>query len=79
MNALPEATQDRLRQMMQDIAELADLLPPSTSRAFGELGPHLLQLRLGKYDVRYSISENDRTLTIEHVIVPDDEELPRTG
>ena len=77
---LPAETQGRLRQMLQDIAELADLVPPSIARSWraSEQGPNLLQLRLGKVDVRYSISEDERTLTVEHVIAPD-EDLEQTG
>jgi mRNA-degrading endonuclease RelE of RelBE toxin-antitoxin system len=76
LSPLPPETQSRLRQMLQDIAELADLVPPSVARSWraSEQGPQLLQLRLGKVDVRYSIAEDDRTLTIEHVIVPEEEE-----
>ncbi len=73
---MPAATQHRLQQMLQDIAELADLLPPSTARSWREQGPHLLHLRLGRFDVRYSISEDDRALTIEHVIVPEEDAEP---
>jgi hypothetical protein len=82
LHALPLDTQDRLRQMLQDIAELADLVPPSVARSWrvGENGANLMQLGLGKLDVRYSIAEDDRTLTIEHVIVPeDDKEMGQAG
>ena len=73
LGQLPAATQLRLRQMLQDIAELADLVPPSTGRAWtASDGSSLLQLQLGRINVRYSISEATRTLTIEHVIPPDD-------
>ena len=68
--------------MLLDIVELADLVPPSTARSWraSEQGRPLLQLRLGKLDVRYSISEDDRSLTIEHVIIPeDDTELEKTA
>ena len=82
MIARPEATSLRLRQMLQDIAELADLVPPSTGRAWtASDGSTLLQLQLGRVSVRYSISEENRTLTIEHVIVPQEEpaDLEPTG
>jgi hypothetical protein len=82
LTGLPPETQNRLRQMVEDIAELADLMPPSTARSWRatEQGPHLLQLRLGKLDVRYSISEEARSFTIEHVIVPEEnEELEKTA
>jgi mRNA-degrading endonuclease RelE of RelBE toxin-antitoxin system len=82
LHALPPETQDRLRQMLQDIAELADLVPPSVARSWraGENGLNLMALKLGKLDVRYCIAEDDRTLTIEHVIVPeDDQKLGHAG
>jgi hypothetical protein len=82
LTGLQPETQSRLRQMLQDIAELADLVPPSVARSWraSEHGPHLLQLRLGKVDVRYGISEEERTLTVEHVIVPeDDREMEQAG
>jgi hypothetical protein len=74
--------QVRLRQMLQDIAELADLVPPSTARSWtaGE-SPQLLQLQLGRVSVRYSIDEESRTLTVEHVVVPTDsaDDLEKVG
>ena len=82
LSALPPDLQERLRHMLLDIVELADLVPPSTARSWraSEQGRPLLQLRLGKLDVRYSISEDDRSLTIEHVIIPeDDTELEKTA
>jgi mRNA-degrading endonuclease RelE of RelBE toxin-antitoxin system len=72
LGRLPPETQERLRQMLQDIAELADLVPPATGRSWmAGVGETLLKLRMGKVDVRYSLSQESRTLTIEHVIVPD--------
>ncbi|MCA1825746.1 MAG: hypothetical protein LC689_02260, partial [Myxococcales bacterium] len=47
LNQLSEDTQIRLRQMLNDIAELADLVPPSTGRAWNETdATQLLQLHL---------------------------------
>lgn len=79
LSQVQEETQLRLRRMIEDIAELADLVPPSSGRAWrvGD-GSSLLHLRLGRVDVRYSISEESRTLTIEHVIIPD-QGLGQTG
>ncbi len=77
LEQLAPETQDRLRRMMQDIAELADLMPPSAdSWSAGQTSP-LLLLTMGRVNVRYSISEEERTLTVEHVIVP--EELGDVG
>ena len=73
LSHLGEETQLRLRQMLQDIAELADLVPPSTSRGWNASdGTQLLQLHVGRVTVRYSIDEGSRTLRIEHVVVPTD-------
>jgi hypothetical protein len=42
--------------------------------------PDLLTLQLGRVCVRYLITEESRTLSIEHVIILDDEEpLGQTG
>jgi mRNA-degrading endonuclease RelE of RelBE toxin-antitoxin system len=80
LSQLPPDTQQRLRQMLHDIAELADLVPPSTARTWraGD-GGSLLLLRLGRVGVRYSINEESRTLTIEHLINPGEEDLDPTG
>jgi hypothetical protein len=73
--------QERLRQMLEEITELANVNPsrPGDSWMSGAKPP-LLTLQMGRVCVRYSISEESRTLTIEHVILLDDEEpLPQTG
>jgi hypothetical protein len=80
LSQLPGETQQRLRQMLQDIAELADVAPLATGRSWSMGGTQLLQLQLGRVTVRYSISEESRTLTIEHVILlDDDQDLSETG
>ena len=81
LERLPEDTQARLQQMFQDITELADLTPPNTGANFmSGAAPPLLSLQLGRVCVRYSISEENRTLTIQHVILLNDEEpLGQTG
>lgn len=80
LERLAPEKQQRLRQMIRDIAELADLVPPSTGSSWraGD-AKSLLQLRLGRIDVRYSISEENRTLTIEHVNIPDSDEYEKVG
>ena len=80
LERLAEDKQQRLRHMVEDIAQLADLVPPSTGRNWraGD-GQSLLQLRLGRIDVRYSISEENRTLTIEHVNIPDTDGFEKAG
>lgn len=71
LEQLPADTQDRLRRMMQDIAELADLMPAPNRHAWDDASSPLLQLQMGRVTVRYSIDEETRTLTIQHVIVPE--------
>ena len=78
LRGLGQETQVRLRQMLQDIAELADLVPPTTAQSWHATSP-LLQLQLGRVCVRYSINEESRTLAVEHVIVPEESELDRAG
>jgi hypothetical protein len=81
LRRLPVETQRRLRQMLQDITELADLTPPNVAHTWMSAGtPPLLTLQLHRVHVRYAITEESRTLSIEHVIVLDDEEpLGQTG
>jgi len=80
LRALARDTQLRLRQMLNDIAELADLVPPQTAEAWRVSGSlPLLQLQLGRISVRYSINEENRTLAVEHVIVPDERDFDRAG
>ena len=80
LRLLPPETQLRLRQMLQDIAELADLVPPTTAQSWRTAGTSpLLQLQLGRVCVRYSINEESRTLAVEHVIAPDEDELSRAS
>ena len=81
LDQLPSETQHRLRQMIQEITELADLTPPNTGHVWNERGASpLLTLQLGRIFVRYRISEDTRTVTIEHVVVLDDDSpLERAG
>ena len=77
LGQLPPETQHRLRQMIQEITELADLTPPNTGTTWVASGaPQLLTLQLGHVCVRYSISEDTRTLVIQHVIVLEEDEGP---
>ena len=75
LSLLPLPMQEMLRNMVQDIAEVADRSPPSTKLSWRESDERsLLKLVVGRVAVRYSLSETSRTLAIEHVIVPDEEE-----
>ena len=74
LSQLPRETQQRLRQMIEEITELADLTPANTGMTWVAAGaPQLLTLQLGRIFVRYSISEDTRTVTIEHVVLLDDD------
>ena len=76
LHQLPVSTQLRLRQILQEIAESADLVPPSTVRGWiRDDSSCLLNLHMGRVLVQYSLTENDRTLTLEHVIIPEDDLL----
>ena len=80
LGALPEEAQQRLRQMLQDIAGLADLAPPEAGQSWQRVGSSpLLQLQLGRVNVRYSISQENRTLAVEHVIVLEEQDFERAG
>jgi hypothetical protein len=81
LEQLAPEMQERLRQMLQEITELADLTPPNTGRVWVAGGPSpLLTLQLGRICVRYSISEDTRTVTVEHVVLMnDDPPLDRAG
>ena len=75
LGRLSAEMQQRLRQMLHDITELADLTPPNVGQTWMAGGtPPLLTLQLGRVHVRYSISEESRTLTIHHITGQDDEE-----
>ena len=82
LGRLSAGTQARLRRMLQDIAELADPVPPSSAQSWtASDAASLLQLQLARITVRYSISEESRTLAIEHVILPADsaDDLEKVG
>jgi hypothetical protein len=80
LGALPPRDQERLRQMLYDITSLIDVLPPGAPRSWRDRGkPALLELQLGRVSVRYFIDEASRTLTVEHVIIPERRGLHRVG
>jgi len=73
--------QARLRRMLHDITELVDLTPANTGQMWvAGATPAMFNLRVGRVQVRYTISVDTRSLTIQDVIPLDDEEpLGRTG
>jgi hypothetical protein len=78
---LSEALQLKLRSMLEEIAETAALAPAVTAHTWiATLSRPLLQLRLGRLSVHYAIDGDTRTLSVEHVVVPDGEQdLENTG
>ena len=67
--------------ILEEITDLASISPPRPDNSWlSETLPPLLTLQMGRVCVRYSISDESRTLSIEHVIFLDDEEpLEKTG
>ena len=63
---------DKLKSMLEDIAELAATVPMGLGGvSYRGFSTPLLQLKLGPITVRYAIDENTRTLSVEHVIAPE--------
>ena len=81
LRELPAPVQAKLQSMLEEIAELAALSPPVTAHSWiASLSRPLLQLRLGRVSVHYAIDGDTRTLSVEHVVVPDGEQdLESTG
>src|SRR5947208_1555529 len=75
LSQLSRASRTRCGQMIEEITELAELPPANTGMTLvADAAPQLLTLQLGRVCVRYSISEDTRTLSIEHVIVIDEDD-----
>jgi hypothetical protein len=81
LRELPVALQNQLRSMLEEIAELAAQSPAVPSQTWiASFSRPLLQLRLGRVSVHYAIDAETRTLSVEHVVVPDGEQdLENTG
>ena len=73
LRAIPSDQRSRLVQMLCDIAEIAELLPPPAIDLTGEAG--LLWLSAGGTRVLYSVDEADGGLVVQHVLAAP---LPRT-
>lgn len=78
---LPTALQEKLRSMLEEIAEIAAHSPAVTAHTWiASFSRPLLQLRLGRVSVHYAIDGETRTLSVEHVVVPDGEQdMENTG
>ena len=69
--------QDKLKEMLEDIAEIAASAPAGLAHAWNtSFNRPLLQLRQGSVTVRYLIDEDTRTISIEHVIVAEEPVAP---
>lgn len=81
LRELPVALQQKLRSMVEEIAEIAAHSPAVTAHTWiASFSRPLMQLRLGRVSVHYAIDEETRTLSVEHVVVPDGEQdLENTG
>ena len=73
LRRLPDDAQSKLKEMLEDIAEIAASVPVGLAHAWNtSFNRPLLQLRLGRTVLRYAIDEDTRTISVEHVVVPDD-------
>jgi mRNA-degrading endonuclease RelE of RelBE toxin-antitoxin system len=81
LRELPEPLQQKLRSMIEEIADIAALSPGVAGHTWvASFSRPLLQLRLGRVSVHYAIDQETRTLSVEHVVVPDGEQdLESTG
>ena len=72
LRRLPSAQQDKLKEMLEDIAEIAASAPAGLAHAWNtSFSRPLLQLRHGRVTLRYAIDEDTRTISVEHVVVPE--------
>jgi hypothetical protein len=65
--------QQKVKEMLEDIAEIAASAPVGLAHAWNtSFNRPLLQLRLGRTTVRYAIDEDTRTISVEHAVIPED-------
>ena len=73
LRRLPGDEQQKVKEMLEDIAEIASSTPVGLAHAWNtSFNRPLLQLRLGRTTVRYAIDEDTRTISVEHVVIPED-------
>lgn len=73
LRQVPQDAQAKLREMLEDIAEIAGSAPAGLAHAWNtSFDRPLLQLSLGRITVRYAIDEDTRTISVEHAVVPED-------
>ena len=72
LRRLPPDQQQKLHEMLEEISEIAASAPAGLAHAWNNaFNRPLLQLRYGRTTVRYAIDEDTRTISVEHVIVPE--------
>ncbi|HTO96274.1 MAG TPA: hypothetical protein VMK66_04440 [Myxococcales bacterium] len=72
LRKLPGEEQAKLREMLEDIAEIAGSVPAGLAQAWNtSFDRPLLQLRVGRTTVRYAIDEDTRTISVEHAVIPE--------
>ena len=65
--------QEKLKEMLEDIAEIAASAPAGLAHAWNTaFNRPQLQLRYGRITVLYAIDEDTRTISVEHVVVPEE-------
>jgi mRNA-degrading endonuclease RelE of RelBE toxin-antitoxin system len=73
LRRLVENEQQKLKSMLEEIAEIAASTPVGLAHAWNtSFNRPLLQLRFGRVTLRYAIDEDTRTISVEHVVVPED-------
>ena len=80
LRRLPETDQQKLKEMLEDVAELAASAPAGLAHAWKtSFNRPLLQLRAGRVMVRYAIDEDTRTISVEHALIAEDAAAPEAG
>ena len=73
LRRLEAKEQQKLKEMLEEIAEIAASTPVGLAHAWNtSFNRPLLQLRFGRTTVRYAIDEDTRTIAVEHVVIPED-------
>jgi mRNA-degrading endonuclease RelE of RelBE toxin-antitoxin system len=72
LRRLQHPEQQKLKEMLEEIAEIAASAPVGLAHAWNlSFNRPLLQLSLGRITVRYAIDEDTRTISVEHVVIPE--------
>lgn len=68
LSRLPAGDQARLRAVLHELAELAELIPISNGGLWRNGTRTLLQTRVGYTTIRYTVSDSERTISVEDVL-----------